>query len=92
MSTKAQRAKWNKDYRDRQKRLAAMDKADLRIAGRTYQTKVKNRQARNADAVIYLRHARAEIDRQVKSGAARVDDPAFLYALLALRCLEGARP
>lgn len=43
------------------------------------------------DAIIYLRHARTAMIEQVVSGQSKLEDPAYLFALLALKSLEGGR-
>jgi hypothetical protein len=72
MSTEAQRAAWRKA---KQKARGPKKPRGKGLLG-------------SAEAVIYLRHARTAITHQVVSGAGKIDDPVYLFAMLALRALQ----
>lgn len=77
MSTEEERKKW----REQSQRLRDAKKAKPK---RKYV-----RRPRASDAVIYLRHARTAMIHQVASGESKLEDPVYMFALLALNVLEG---
>lgn len=41
------------------------------------------------DAIVYLRHAKDAMKVQIAADPSRLDDPAYLFSMLALKTLEG---
>jgi hypothetical protein len=81
--TRKQKSVYNRNYRLKKKRER---QAAKEVNGE--EPVRKKRRRPNHDAVIYLRHARTAMTEQVVSGQASLDDPVYLFAMLALRALE----
>ena len=77
MSTEEQRAKWRK-----------AKQAQMEREGKPVKRKKMSSQT---EAIVYLRHARTAIKHQVVSGQGTLDDPVYLFAMLALRALETSK-
>jgi hypothetical protein len=78
MSTAKQRKKWREDKRRRVK--------EKREQGNK---KPRFQRGPTRDAIVYLRHARNAIKVEIVTGRGSLDDPAYLFAMLALSALEG---
>jgi hypothetical protein len=85
MSSEAQRAAWREAAKARRERLKKAAPTQRRGHKKMFDKKAK---APTQEAIAYLRHARRAMMIQISDGVNALDDPAYLFALLALRALE----
>jgi hypothetical protein len=83
MSTEAQRAAW----REQKRAWVAKAKAKREAAPTAHRVN-----GAQHDAIVYLRHAEAAINADIRSGRVKKLGKAALLTLLALSALQGGGP
>lgn len=88
MSTEAQRKQWREAAQKRREMLKEASPAQRRGHRLMFGNKNAAKKTPTIEAIAYLRHARRAMITQIAESANTLDDPAYLFALLALRALE----